>query len=310
MIPTFNCADYLRETLSSVLTQYPGADQMQIEVIDDCSTKDDPAAVVRELSPDGRVSFYRQPSNGGAIANFNTCISRSLGRLVHILHGDDFVQPGFYDTIGCLASANPDLALFAARCWEVGPDRQNDGISARYPWLEKPTRAPDALLGWNGLRTPGVVVRRSFYEQHGGFLASLPHTADWEMWVRAISEGGGIIVNAPLASYRSHAGSDTSRLFRQGIDLSCKLNVMALFRARHPEFKLQEASAPILKDAYLRYLHFKHLYDREAELACKKIWKANTPTLWHWLQIGESICQRLIARSLRRAGSLADTPHK
>ena len=46
MIPTYNCANYLRETLASVLAQDPGADVMQIEVVDDHSTKDDPKAVV------------------------------------------------------------------------------------------------------------------------------------------------------------------------------------------------------------------------------------------------------------------------
>ena len=61
MIPTYNCAGYLRETLACVLAQDPGPDQMQIEVVDDCST-DDPQAIVDELAPD-RVSFHRQPEN-------------------------------------------------------------------------------------------------------------------------------------------------------------------------------------------------------------------------------------------------------
>jgi hypothetical protein len=38
MIPTYKAqADYLVETLNSVLQQDPGPEQMQIEVVDDCS---------------------------------------------------------------------------------------------------------------------------------------------------------------------------------------------------------------------------------------------------------------------------------
>ena len=54
MIPAYNCASYLRQTLASVLAQDPGPEQMQIEVVDDGSTKDDPESVVRETGK-GRV---------------------------------------------------------------------------------------------------------------------------------------------------------------------------------------------------------------------------------------------------------------
>jgi len=36
MIPTYNCARYLREALGSVLDQDPGPGAMQVEVVDDC----------------------------------------------------------------------------------------------------------------------------------------------------------------------------------------------------------------------------------------------------------------------------------
>lgn len=83
MIPTYNCANYLRETLASVLAQDPGSDVMQIEVIDDCSTKDDPKAVVEELGK-GRVGFYKQPQNVGFIRNFETCLQRSRSHSIHL----------------------------------------------------------------------------------------------------------------------------------------------------------------------------------------------------------------------------------
>ena len=49
LIPTHNCAHYLRETLQSVLAQDPGEAIMEIIVVDDHSTKDDPEAVVKEF---------------------------------------------------------------------------------------------------------------------------------------------------------------------------------------------------------------------------------------------------------------------
>ena len=50
MIPTYDCAKYLPQTLHSVLEQDPGSGQMQIEVVDDAST-DRPEDVVRSIAP-------------------------------------------------------------------------------------------------------------------------------------------------------------------------------------------------------------------------------------------------------------------
>jgi glycosyltransferase involved in cell wall biosynthesis len=113
MIPTFNCAELLRLTLAAVLTQDPGPDQMPVEVIVDGSPKDDPEAVVREVGG-GRVAFYRQPKNLGATGNFNSCLERSRGRYVQVLHGDDLVQPGFYAAMRALLESHPEAG--SAHC--------------------------------------------------------------------------------------------------------------------------------------------------------------------------------------------------
>src|SRR5690554_4596266 len=98
MIPTYNCAKYLRKTLESVLSQDRGVELMEIWVVDDHSTKDDPQAIVEELGK-GRVKFYRQVRNVGQLNNFETCLNLSKGRIIHLLHGDDFVHPGFYEKL-------------------------------------------------------------------------------------------------------------------------------------------------------------------------------------------------------------------
>ena len=70
MIPTYNCAEYLGSDAAERVGQDLGPDLMQIEVVDDCSNKDDPEAVVKSVGR-GRVEFHRKPKNAGAIANFN-----------------------------------------------------------------------------------------------------------------------------------------------------------------------------------------------------------------------------------------------
>jgi cellulose synthase/poly-beta-1,6-N-acetylglucosamine synthase-like glycosyltransferase len=56
IIPTYNGTKYLEETLKCVLVQDEGVDEMQIHVIDDCSSKDDPRELV-ECVGKGRVTF-------------------------------------------------------------------------------------------------------------------------------------------------------------------------------------------------------------------------------------------------------------
>ena len=55
MIPTYNRLQYLEKTLKSVLAQCPGAEEMQIEVIDNGSTICDPEPLVRRLGGSSEV---------------------------------------------------------------------------------------------------------------------------------------------------------------------------------------------------------------------------------------------------------------
>lgn len=216
MIPTYNCANYLRETLASVLVQDPGPDMMQIEVIDDCSTKDDPAAVVEEFGR-GRVNFYRQPNNVGHIKNFNTCLQRSRGKLIHVLHGDDCVLKNFYTKI--LSGFETEPSIGAAFCrqmninengeelWCPEVERSNCGVLSN--WIER--------IGVQCIiQTPSIVVRREVYEKLGGFDSRICCGEDWEMWVRIAAHYSMWYEPEVLANYRVHSVSLTKRCQRTG----------------------------------------------------------------------------------------------
>jgi len=278
MIPTFNCAAYLRHTLESVLDQDPGPAAMQIEVVDDCSTRDDPEAVVRVVGG-GRVEFHRRPANGGATRNFNTCIDRSRGHLVHILHGDDLVMPGFYRLLAEAAERHPDRALLASRALYIDEAGVVFGVSDRVRQLEEGTVDVTPMLVQNRLCTPGVVIRRGFYERHGGFRPDLVHTADWEMWTRAIGAGGGVVLPDAAAQYREFAANDTSRLRRQADNLRDVERAFRVFAARYPAFDWRPARQRLEHEAAAQVDLFRRLGDREAHAANLAYYREAAPPL-------------------------------
>jgi len=249
MIPTFNCAEYLPQALASVLAQDPGAEHMQIEVVDDCSTKDNPEAVVKDVGG-GRVSFYRKDKNEGAVDNFNTCIQRSVGKMVHILHGDDYVSRDFYSTIDSLESQFPGHCLYATRSFIVNEHSTISRVSDRLAELEAGGRCYGAFISSNPLHFAGVTIKRSFFEQYGGFHQSLVHCADWEMWVRAVANGGGVVSPQVLSSYRMFEGNDTSRLIMTAENLKDQLRMYSVFDANLPSFQIGSALRALVSASY------------------------------------------------------------
>jgi glycosyltransferase involved in cell wall biosynthesis len=249
MIPTYNCANYLRETLASVLAQDPGPEIMQIEVVDDHSTKDDPAAVVKELAGD-RVSFYRQPENVGYIRNFETCLQRSRGKLIHLLHGDDCVRQGFYRKMQQVFDRHPEIG--AAFCRHIIMD--DDGHWQRLSPLEQPESG--VLSGWleriaikHSIQTPSIVVRREVYERLGGFERRMSSCGeDWEMWVRIAAHYPMGYEVEPLALYRDRSGSLTKRSVRTGQNIRDVRKATEIIRSYLPEARARELSNKARKD--------------------------------------------------------------
>jgi glycosyltransferase involved in cell wall biosynthesis len=248
MIPTYNCAEYLRETLGSVLAQDIGPDLMQIEVVDDCSTKDDPKAVVEEWGK-GRVGFYRHPQNVGYIQNFNTCLQRSRGKLIHLLHGDDCVRDGFYRKLQQAFDEQPEIGAAFCRIirmneqghWLNFTDLEQLQSGILNNWLER-------IAVRQRLETPAMVVRREVYEKLGNFDRRFTCSAeDWEMWVRIAAQYPVWYEVEPLAVYRKHSASLTGHSRRIGKNIQDIRMAINIAKPYLPEQTADKLSKMALK---------------------------------------------------------------
>jgi glycosyltransferase involved in cell wall biosynthesis len=234
MIPSYNSANLLERTLETVLEQDPGSSAMQIEVVDDASTEGGIAEVVARVGR-GRVALFVQPHNVGPSANFTTCVRRSLGHWVHILHSDDLVAPGFYECYRDRILACPDAVMVAGQTIDIDAEE-------RPVWVTRPVTVEDGyvrdaaftIVADNPVRFVAAVVARRTYERVGGFRPELFHTSDWEMWARVAASGPVAWVGEPYGRYRVHPDSDTSRLHKSTAYLDDCLRAVRMM-SRHVE---------------------------------------------------------------------------
>ncbi len=234
MIPAFNATATLGETLLSVLALDPGPAAMQIEVVDDCSTRDDPRPLVERIGR-GRVGYFRQPRNLGVSGNLTSCICRAHGHLIHLLHADDLVRDGFYARLQRAFDTEP--AIGAAFCRHHFIDPRGEELSlSPLERLESGVLedAPERLAKEQRIMTPAMVARRSVYEALGGFDDRLVCAEDWEMWVRIAAHYPIWYEVEPLAAYRMHDDSNTGRHLRSGEDMRYTGLAIEIFAAHLP----------------------------------------------------------------------------
>lgn len=91
IMPTYNCAPFVREAIGSVLAQTFG--DWELIVVDDCST-DGTAEIAETLaSTDARIQVVRLTHNSGAAVARNRALEIARGDFVAFLDGDDVWLP-------------------------------------------------------------------------------------------------------------------------------------------------------------------------------------------------------------------------
>lgn len=208
MIPVYNCSNFIPDAIESVLNQDLGEEQMQIEVVDDASTDADIKALVLKHGK-GRVGYFRQPENRGSLRNFETCIKRSKGKLIHLLHGDDKVNDGFYQEISDLFHRFPEAGAAFTNYDFIDEEGKQIG---QFQLEEK---EPGILDNWllriassQKIQYASMVVKREVYEKLGSFYGS-NCGEDWEMWVRIAKFYPMAYSPKVLAAYREQTQSIT-----------------------------------------------------------------------------------------------------
>jgi glycosyltransferase involved in cell wall biosynthesis len=191
VIPSFNHAAFVGETIQSVLDQ--SWSDFEILVTDDGS-RDGTPDVIRKFS-DPRIHLEVFPENRGAVVAVNFAVRRARGEFIALLNSDDYFLPGKLETQVRFLQANPQIAatfgrpkLIDERGAPLLQDANYHGDIFEAPFKHALRSRADWLRRFffhcNFLCEPTAMVRRSIFDEIGLFdprLASLP---DFDMWVR------------------------------------------------------------------------------------------------------------------------------
>jgi glycosyltransferase involved in cell wall biosynthesis len=199
IIPAFNAAAFITETIESVLAQT--FTDYDIIVVDDGST-DDTRARVQAFGPS--VTLLTQ-HNGRAAKARNAGVVASASTWIAFLDADDIWMPDKLERQLAMARATQAPLVFA--------DRLN--IGARGPLPERqsdiqPLSDGDVfehLLTGNFITTSTVLLRRDVFIEVGAFSEDpeLPPAEDWDLWLRVASRYPVAACHVPLVNYRLHA---------------------------------------------------------------------------------------------------------
>jgi len=225
IVPCYNYGRYLPACVKSILDQQDV--RVDVLVIDDAST-DGSAEIVRGLmTQDARIRTICHAANRGHIATYNEGLAQASGDYTVLLSADDLLTPGCLARATSLMEAHPSVGLTYGFTLDCTDDLIPAARTVATSWIIWPGHnwlAHRCKTGRNVLRSPEAVMRTSVLHEIGYYRADLPHSADFEMWMRAATASDvGYVGGADQAYYRIHANNMHHSFFDVLADISERL---------------------------------------------------------------------------------------
>lgn len=259
IIPSYNCADFLSESVNSVFTQ--SFADLEIIVVDDGST-DNTSEVMSQYESDPRIRFIQQ-QNRGLPAARNAGVAESRGEYIAALDADDALEPtALEEMLAATRNAHASWCIIdILKFWE------------NYTEIQR-TQLPADGLKFGILREDfirrAMFLNKSALERVGLWDPEMKMREDWDLNIRLIRAGEKhVYLPRPLYRYRKRPGSITT-----GDPKRLLAYTEQLLRKHHKQ--LADAGDPAIGEIYAEHmwdLARQHFYRRKDLLrtsACLK----------------------------------------
>lgn len=185
VIPNYNKAAYLAESLNSLLAQtYP---HWEACIVDDASTDDSISVISEFVIADGRFRLFKNPAQRGGNYSRNHGLAEAKGQYLIFFDSDDLLAPNCLEQRVKAMEQHPgnDFMVFASGVFlkEPGDDQRT--------WIPG---KPHALRRFFAHELPWHIMqpiwKKAFLQQQQGFDESFERLQDVELHTRVLMVPG------------------------------------------------------------------------------------------------------------------------
>lgn len=189
--PSYNTAQYISETIQSVLNQT--YQNWEMIIVDDCST-DNTDEVVAGFA-DSRIRYLKNESNSGAAFSRNRALQEAKGKWVAFLDSDDLWEPEKLSRQISFMEENGYCFSFTEYV-----EMDDDGNLTGNYWTGPDKVSKFTLYLFNYMGCLTVMYDREYM----GLLqiANLKQRNDYAIWLKAATKCPAYLLKEKLAKYR------------------------------------------------------------------------------------------------------------
>jgi len=203
IVPLYNLANYVGETLQSVLDQT--MQDFEVIVVDDCSTDNSLQVAQEWRARDSRIKIIQHLQNQGLPAARNTAIAAADGEFILPLDADDKIDPTYLEKTLLLMTEGVGVVSTWMEIFGARPERTGHPSSC-YP-IFAPSRSQ--ILNGNTMPVCSLIRKQTLLDV-GGYPEEMKEgSEDWALWVKIVVQGKWSVAILPeyLFFYRTRPGS-------------------------------------------------------------------------------------------------------
>ncbi len=198
VIPTYNKANYISQTIDSVLNQT--VTDFEIIIVDDFSS-DNTEEIVKPYLAEN-IKYYKHNTNWGPGATFNDGIEKARAEFVTLIASDDILLPEHLDLVLKEFKSNKEVEAVFCKLKVIDENNKYIDQIQSAPYTDKYKLLNHQFYIGNYIPAPGASFKKSLFNKIEGFNPNLILMHDYDLNVRILINSEFRILSEATVLYR------------------------------------------------------------------------------------------------------------